>query len=74
MKTIDITTLDSVTGGTAKAWGRAATRLVDGLKEGAIIGVSKVDGGLVLKAGSDFSMTKGQTINLHNVPKFGRAH
>jgi hypothetical protein len=74
MKTISIEQLDTVSGGTARAWGRAATTAKTGVPEGAIIGVSKVLGGLVLKAGTTFTMNKGQTINLHNLPKFGRAH
>ncbi len=74
MKTIDINALETVTGGTAASFRRMATTVHDAVKSGGILGLDLVKGGGVLKAGSTFTMRKGQTINLNNIGKFGRAH
>lgn len=74
MKTIDINALETVTGGTAASYRRLATTLRDGVAGDIVAGVNLVKGGAILKAGTDFSMKKGQTLDLRNTPYFGRAH
>jgi hypothetical protein len=74
MQAIDIIALETVTGGTQASYRRLGTTIHSGVQQGAIVGLDLVPGGGVLKAGSTFTIEKGQTIKLSNLPKFGRAH
>src|SRR5262249_38018336 len=69
MKTIDINSLETVTGGTAAAYRRLATLAIDGVKEGVKVGVNLTKGGGYIKFVNGGTFKPGTTLNISDVAR-----